>query len=554
MQTPFLPILILLPLCGAVIGAILPSGAAKGWALIVSLATFVVSLMALFSFQFGSSDVMQLTVDGGSIASIGFHLSLGVDSISLWLTILTTLLAPLAIAASFESIQDRPKQYYAWMLVLLAAMVGVFLSCDLLLFYTFFELTLVPMFFIIGIWGGPDRRRAAAKFFLFTFCGSVFTLAAAIYLGMKYGTFDIATLVTAARHGIALTNGAYAPALTLTERWWVMLGLLAGFAVKVPLFPVHTWLPLAHTEAPTAGSVILAGVLLKLGTYGLLRLAVPIGLLDAHGVAFPGLLRFIGALCVIGVIYGALVAWVQQDMKKLVAYSSVSHLGFCVLGLIALNPYGIIGSVMYMINHGLSTGAMFLCVGMVYERYHTRDMNLLSGLAKRMPVLAFFWILFTLSSIGLPGLNGFVSEFLTILGAFTSPFLGMKFGSLAALGIILGAVYMLHLAARVIWGPLLTPGGHDDHGHADAHGAPAHEATTPGDIGKREIAILVPLAIAVVVLGVMPGFVMNSISSPIDDLRQPVRAQTDAVIPQETAAAGVAAPRPTAAALTMVDR
>jgi NADH-quinone oxidoreductase subunit M len=227
------------------------------------------------------------------------------------------------------------------------------------------------------------------------------------------------------------------------------------------------------------------------------------------------------------------------------------------LGLVALNPYGIIGSVMYMINHGLSTGAMFLCVGMVYERYHTRDMNLLSGLAKRMPVLAFFWILFTLSSIGVPGLNGFVSEFLTIMGAFTSPFLGMRIGSLAALGIILGAVYMLHLSARVIWGPLLTP-GHEDHGHGEAHGgaqgAGAHEATTPGDIGKREIAILVPLAIAVVVLGVSPKFVMDSISSPIDDLRQPVRAQTDAVIPQETEAAGVAAPRPTAAALTMVDR
>ncbi len=235
--------------------------------------------------------------------------------------------------------------------------------------------------------------------------------------------------------------------------------------MKTPLFPVHTWLPLAHTEAPTAGSVILAGVLLKLGTYGLLRLALPIGLLDASGVAFPKLIHFIGWLCVIGVIYGALVAWVQQDIKKLVAYSSVSHLGFCVLGLVALNDIGMQGSVLYMINHGLSTGAMFLVIGMIYDRYHTRDINQLSGLAKKMPILAFFFVFFTLSSIGLPGLNGFVSEFLTILGAFTSKQLGIPFGATAAIGVILGAVYMLHMAARVIFGPLKTPGG-DDHGHS----------------------------------------------------------------------------------------
>jgi NADH-quinone oxidoreductase subunit M len=431
--------------------------------------------------------------------------------------LLTTLLAPLAIASSFESVKDRRKEYYAWMQLLLAAMIGVFISRDLLLFYAFFELTLIPMFFIIGIWGGPDRRYAAGKFFLFTFTGSVFTLAAAIYVGIKYGTFNIADLTVAASSG--WHNGdTWVLPLTMSERYWIVLGLLAGFAVKVPLFPVHTWLPLAHTEAPTAGSVILAGVLLKLGTYGLFRLAVPIGLLDANGLAFPNLLHWLGALCIIGVIYGALVAWVQQDMKKLVAYSSVSHLGFCVLGLIALNPEGVIGSVLYMINHGLSTGAMFLCVGMVYERYHTRDMNLLSGLAKRMPILSFFWILFTLSSIGLPGLNGFVSEFLTILGAFISPFLGWGFGAFAALGIILGAVYMLHLAARVIWGPLKTP---MDDGHG--HGGTGHgHGEVPGDIGGREIAILVPLAICVVVLGVAPSFVMKSMDGPVNQLLQNV--------------------------------
>src|ERR1700722_2830716 len=339
------------------------------------------------------------------------------------------------------------------MLLLLAAMVGVFVSRDLLLFYAFFELTLIPMFFIIGIWGGPDRRRAAGRFFLFTFTGSVFTLAAAIYLGLKFGTFDIAGITMAARNG-----------LSTTERYWIVLGFLGGFAVKVPLFPVHTWLPLAHTEAPTAGSVILAGVLLKLGTYGLLVLAVPIGLIRAgQPPIHQPLIHFIAAICVIGIISGALCAWVQPDIKKLVAFSSVSHLGFCVLGLFALNDIGMQGSVLYMINHGLSTGAMFLVIGMIYDRYHTRDIDELSGLARIMPKLAFFFIFFTMSSIWLPGTNGFVSEFLSILGAFTSTHLGMAYAIPAALGVILGAVYMLHMAARVIFGPLQTP-------HVDHHG------------------------------------------------------------------------------------
>jgi NADH-quinone oxidoreductase subunit M len=526
MQSWLLVILVLIPLLGAIIGAFVGERSAKAWALVVSLATLAVSIAAALAFNFSVS-TPQLLAQGPSVSSIGFSISLGADSISLWLVLLTTLLAPLSIAASFGSIKDRQKEYYAWMLVLLGAMVGVFVSQDLLLFYAFFELTLIPMYFIIGIWGGPDRNYAAGKFFLFTFTGSVFTLAAAIYLGLKYGTFNIADITRLARFGGQLSDGSMSLPLSLLERKWIVLGFLAGFAVKVPLFPVHTWLPLAHTEAPTAGSVILAGVLLKLGTYGLFRLAVPIGLLDATGLAFPELIRCLGWLCVIGVIYGALVAWVQQDIKKLVAYSSVSHLGFCVLGLMALNSQGIIGSVMYMINHGLSTGAMFLCVGMIYDRYHTRDINLLSGLAKRMPILAFFWILFTLSSIGLPGLNGFVSEFLTILGAFVSPFLGKKMGSFAALGIILGAIYMLHLAARVIWGPLKTPETHDA----------GHEH--PGDLGKREIAILTPLAIAVIVLGVAPYFVMNSMEGPVNLLRQPVQAQMENdIAPQVASAAG----------------
>jgi NADH-quinone oxidoreductase subunit M len=398
------------------------------------------------------------------------------------------------------------------------------------------------MFFIIGIWGGPERRFAAAKFFLFTFTGSVFTLAAAIYLGLKYGTFDIASVVRGAQSGL---NSA--AALTDRERLWVMLGFLAGFAVKVPLFPVHTWLPLAHTEAPTAGSVILAGVLLKLGTYGLLRLAVPIGLVGYRdGDIQHAILQTVGVLCLIGIIYGALVAWVQRDIKKLVAYSSVSHLGFCVLGLVALNDIGMQGSVLYMVNHGLSTGAMFLVIGMIYDRFHTRDINELSGLARRMPKMAFFFVLFVLSSIGLPGLNGFVSEFLTILGAFVSPHLGRTFGAFAATGIILGAVYMLHMTARVIWGPLKFPSGHGhDQSHEslprgatayDAHGGGQEDrgqaATTSrhyhadptGDLTGREMAILVPLAICVVLLGFFPTPMLDSILRPIQELRTPAPA------------------------------
>jgi NADH-quinone oxidoreductase subunit M len=497
-------LLLLIPALGALLCAMLPQTVSRGWALLVSLATFLIALIMACQFDY-SSLFTQFNYNGFEIKSIGASFSLGVDAISLWLIVLTALLMPLAILASFRSIKDRAREYYAWMLLLQCAMLGVFAARDLLVFYIFFELTLVPMFFIIGIWGGPERRYAAGKFFLFTFTGSVFTLAGAIYLGFMAGSFNIERVVLFAQYH-----------LTSTERYWLLLALLAGFAVKVPLFPVHTWLPLAHTEAPTAGSVILAGVLLKLGTYGLLRLAVPIGMIAATGVAFARTLAVIGILCVIGIIYGALVAWVQQDIKKLVAYSSVSHLGFCVLGLLALNTHGIEGSILYMINHGISTGALFLVVGMIYDRYHTRDINQLSGLAKRMPILACFFVFFSLSSIGLPGLNGFVSEFLTILGAFTSQYLGMTYGAFAALGIILGAVYMLHMVARVIFGPLKTPvlhgerGGHG--GHDDA----------PGDIGAREITILIPLAIAVVWLGVYPTPLLHSLNIPVGQMQAPL--------------------------------
>jgi NADH-quinone oxidoreductase subunit M len=506
--------LLLVPFIGAAVVALLPSGrSARSAALAVSLLTAAIAF-AITAVFFTTPDVAGAgpisthyrvafaphTVDRLTFPSLGFSVNLGVDAIGLWMLILTVFLMPVAVAASFGSIAEREPEYYAWMTLLLGAMVGVFVARDALLFYVFFELTLVPMFFVIGIWGGPDRRRAALKFFLFTFTGSVLTLTALIYLAMHAGG--------PGHPSVAITKiVAYAQdRATAAERMWCVLGILAGLAVKVPLFPVHTGLPLAHTEAPTAGSVLLAGILLKLGTYGMVRFAVPVGLIANGRVVAPGLVHAIGVLSLIGIIYGALVAWVQQDIKKLIAYSSVSHVGFCILGLVALNDYGMQGSILYMVNHGLSTGALFLTIGMIYERYHTRDIDALSGLARIMPKMAFFFVLFMMASIGLPGLNGFVSEFLTVLGAFTSPHLGAAYGVIAAVGFILGALYMLHMTAKVIFGPLKTP---QDDGHGHGHDV------KHADLTRRELAILAPMALACLFLGVLPNTVLESVLNPV---------------------------------------
>jgi len=376
----------------------------------------------------------------------------------------------------------------------------VFCALDLLLFYVFFEFTLVPLFFLVGIWGGPERRRAANKLFIFTLAGSVLTFAGMVFLAyyswrsLGYVTLEMQQLVYLGQRGWIPNN----------VQLWVFAGFAAGFAVKVPLFPVHTWLPLAHTEAPTAGSVILAGVLLKLGTYGFCRVCIPI-LPWAAGHLGP----FIAVLAIIGIIYAALAAWVQADVKKLVAYSSVSHLGFCMLGLFSLKVVGMTGGVMYMINHGLSTGALFLIVGCIYERYHTRDIHKIGGLSRKMPWMAFFLVFFTLSSIGLPGLNGFVGEFLVLLGTATSTGtadrlhpgpLGYGYVIPAALGIILGAVYMLWMCQRVLFGPLKEPPN-----------TPDTSAGLTQDLTGREKGILIPIAICCVVLGVYPKPMLNTI-------------------------------------------
>ncbi|MEW6251464.1 MAG: NADH-quinone oxidoreductase subunit M [Planctomycetota bacterium] len=441
---------------------------------------------------------------------LSYHV--GFDAISLPLAVLTGVLVPLSVLASFSGIRTRIREYYAWLLALAGGLFGVFAARDLLLFYVFFEFTLVPLYFLIGIWGGPQRRYAANKFFLYTFVGSMITFAGILYLGVRATQitgsgivdFDLRLLSSLLVSGggaatsadAAAQYGGAAAGLTVAEQSLLFLAFFAGFAIKVPFWPLHTWLPLAHTEAPTAGSVLLAGVLLKLGTYGFLRFTLPV--VPAGAVAWAGVM---GVLAVAGVLYGALCCWVQRDVKKLVAYSSVSHLGFCMLGMFSLVPIGLSGSVLYMVNHGISTGALFLVVGMLYERYHTRDLNELSGIARRMPILAFFFVLFVLSSIGLPGLNGFISEFTVLFAAFNSDRLGPWFGALGTFGIVLGAIYMLYAVGKILFGPLREPAG-----------TPGLSGGLRQDLNAREIAILTPLAVLVVLLGVAPRI----ITDPLD--------------------------------------
>ncbi|MEM6314492.1 MAG: NADH-quinone oxidoreductase subunit M [Planctomycetota bacterium] len=490
-MTTLLLLLILVPMVGALVSALLPGGVSRYWALGTSLTVAAIAVVLGFNFDWqpAATSVESSVQFSGVLASVdrfGFALSLGVDSIALWLIMLTALLVPLAVAASFAPIKTKEPAYYAWLLLLLAAMMGVFVARDVLLFYIFFELTLIPVFFLIGVWGGETRREAATKFFLFTFVGSVFTLAALLFLAAKAGTFDLITVIATAQQ------------LPGEVQFWVMLGLLAGFAVKVPLVPLHTWQALTYSAAPAAVTVLLSGVLAKLGTFGLLRIVVPAGLVSDGGIPefASGVIHILGLLCLVAIIYGGLIAWVQRDMKKLVAFSSLSHLGFCVLGLLAFNVIGVQGSVFYMLNHGISTGAMFLVIGMIYDRYQTRDIDALSGLGAVMPKLAFFFVLFVMASIGLPGTNGFVSEFLAILGAFVSQTLGIGFGVIAAIGVILGAVYMLHMTAKIIFGPLKRPESSDD---------------LREDLSLRELAILTPLAVIVIVLGVLPKPLLDSV-------------------------------------------
>lgn len=492
-------------------GGRMPEYAAMGTSLLTLVLAIVAAAMFFKDAPSSGGFALKATVswlgevDSARTEAGGVDIAyrVGVDGISIWLLLLTALLMPLAIASSFTAIRERRREYYMLLLLLECAMLGVFCSLDLLLFYVFFEFTLIPLFFLIGIWGGEEKRRAANKFFIYTIAGSVLTFAGVLFLaayaqshGAGRFTLNLEELMRLSREG----------AFPISVQWWVFLAFAAGFAIKVPLFPLHTWLPLAHTEAPTAGSVILAGVLLKLGTYGFCRLSIPL-LPEASRVFAPAL----AVLAIVGIMYTALAAWVQTDVKKLIAYSSVSHLGFCMLGLFSMKAAGMNGAVMYMVNHGLSTGALFLVIGCIYERYHTREFAKIGGLARRMPVMAFFLVLFTLSSIGLPGLNGFVGEFLVLLGTATSAAsmdglppgpLGFGYAAVAATGIILGAVYMLYMCGRVLFGPLVEPVHGSDRGLEQVE--TEHGDRLPADLTRREAAVLAPIALCCILLGVYP--------------------------------------------------
>ena len=455
-------------------------------AVVFSLATFALSLVMLAQFD-ARVPGEQLTVvvpwiQVGSSWNINFHL--GLDGMSILLVLLTTLLTPIAIFSSWTAIQERVKEYMIFFLMLETGMLGVFLSLDLFLFYIFWEFTLVPMYFLIGIWGGSNRIYAALKFFLYTMAGSILMLVAILWLGIYQGTFSVPEL--AARGGID-------PGM----QRWLFLAFAAAFAIKVPMWPLHSWLPDAHVEAPTAGSVILAGVLLKLGTYGFLRFNL--SLFPDASLYFAPLMA---TLAVIGIVYGAIVSYPQRDVKKLVAYSSVSHLGFVMLGLFALNTQGIQGAVLQMVNHGLSTGALFLLVGMIYERRHTRDLGEFGGLWTSMPVYGTLMLIVVLSSMGLPGLNGFVGEFTILLGAFGSEALDSPaYAIVAAIGIILAAIYLLWMFQKMFLGQVTNP----------------KNENLP-DLNWREVLVLVPLLVLIFWIGLYPQPFFNLMQSSVGSL------------------------------------
>ena len=462
------------PLVGVVLILLLRSqqkNTIRTTALVTALVTFGLSIWMLGQYQVGPPG-MQLEIDLPWLQSGGLdiHFHLGVDGLSLLMVLLTTFLTPLAILSTWKAVEDRLRGFMALFLLLETGMIGVFLSLDLVLFYIFWEFTLVPMIFLIGMWGGEGRVRAAVKFFLYTMTGSVLMLLGILYVGMRAGSFSWADLVA---------NRA----LFADVQLWLFAAFGLAFAIKVPLWPLHSWLPEAHVEAPTAGSVILAGVLLKMGAYGLMRFNLPL-FPEATRMAAP----WMAGLAVVGILYGAAVAYRQADVKKLVAYSSVSHLGFVVLGIFALTPQGMAGAVLQMVNHGLSTGALFLVVGMLYERRHTRLLAEFGGLWKALPLLGSLALVVTLSSLGLPGLNGFVGEFIILQGAFSSAALTTPwFAGLAALGVILAAVYLLHMFEKVFLGPVTKD-----------------ENRALPDLNWREALVLLPLIVLIFWIGLYP--------------------------------------------------
>lgn len=472
--TNLLTIVTFLPLLGAILLLFIPkdkTGLLKNTAFIITLLTFLLSLALYFGYD-ASSPQMQFVVNARWLEGIGASYYIGIDGISLFMVLLTTFLTPVAVLSSYNYIKEKEKEYYISLLLLETGMNGVFIALDMLLFYLFWEAMLIPMYIIIGVWGGPKRIYAAVKFFIYTMVGSVLMLVAILVIYFlhekqtgiySFNLFDF-------------YNTIIPPEFQLV----MFLAFALAFAIKVPMFPFHTWLPDAHVEAPTAGSVILAGVLLKMGVYGFIRFAVPIFPEVSQDIA-----PYIALVGVIGIIYGSLVAWSQNDVKKLVAYSSVAHLGAVILGLFSNSVAGVEGAVLQMVNHGLSTGALFLLVGMLYERRHTRLIDEYGGIARIVPVFSTFFMIVMLSSIGLPGLNGFVGEFLILFGAFQKfPVLAI----LAVLGVILSAVYMLSMYQRVVFG-----------------GITKEENYKLKDVSVREWIYMIPILAMILFIGIFPG-------------------------------------------------
>ncbi|MFO1106813.1 MAG: NADH-quinone oxidoreductase subunit M [Amaricoccus sp.] len=483
-----------LPLIGAVVLLFFLKGDdaagrrnAKMLALITTSATFLLSLFVLFGFD-ASNPGFQFVEERGWIGGLTYKM--GVDGISVLFVMLTTVLMPIVILACWEA-TDRVKEYMVAFLVLETLMIGVFCALDMILFYVFFEAGLIPMFLIIGIWGGKDRIYASFKFFLYTLLGSVLMLIAIVAMYMQAGTTDIPSLMSYSFSsapisvlGIHIVGGAQ------TLMW---LAFFASFAVKMPMWPVHTWLPDAHVQAPTAGSVVLAAILLKMGGYGFLRFSLPM-----FPVASDVMQGFVFTLSVIAIIYTSLVALMQEDIKKLIAYSSVAHMGFVTMGIFALNRQGVDGAIFQMLSHGFISGALFLLVGVVYDRMHTREIAAYGGLVVRMPVYALVFMLFTMGNVGLPGTSGFVGEFLTMAGAFQ---VNSWVTFFAAFGVILSAAYALWLYRRVVFGDLIK-----------------ESLKTIKDMDGREKLLFVPLIAAMILLGVYPSFVLDVIGPAVEAL------------------------------------
>ena len=494
---PILSLLTFFPLVGAVVLLFINKERAETlrWVtLIVAFVEFIFSLPLFFVFD-STTAAMQFVEDWWWVEAYGISYKVGIDGISLLLVLLTTFLTVLCILCSWSAITSRVKEFMISFLFLETGMIGALVALDLILFYVFWEVMLIPMYLLIGVWGDPKRRiYAAIKFFLFTMAGSVLMLIAILvlyFINLKAtgkATFDVLEL--------------YQLGMPVGTQYWLFGAFALAFAIKVPMFPFHTWLPDAHTEAPTAGSVILAGVLLKMGTYGFIRFAIPL----FPKAAFD-LLPLVSVLALIGILYGALVSMMQPDLKRLVAFSSVSHLGYVMLGMFAFNTQGVQGSIYQMLNHGISTGSLFLIVGMIYERRHTRLISDFGGLSKVMPIYATFFMIVTLSSIGLPGTNGFVGEFLILLGAFQS---NVVYGVLAASGVILGAAYMLWMFQRVMFGKITKP-----------------ENEKLKDLNAREILTLVPMVILILLMGIYPKLFFSKMDVSVEKFLKDVKGKVE---------------------------